>query len=268
MKKVKVSASAELEYVRDLKRSRPWYSNSKVSVWSLIILGLIDTAGFIQGMIKAIPNIEDYNFESDAFILTNGFTIVVMILAFIVAFEVATIYMGYAFSLKLYGYDRFSIRYSKRSYKNYVLSKLISTSFLGWISFAAFGLGVVANIIFRLGLLKNTEIADGSSFELEVAITIVMIILPIITSIVNFVISCFTFDPILFELSHISKTLGKLNIDLSELEAKKEAIQKQIDSIALIKSTHENIFISKSTYAQSLRYPLRTRIYEEQMKGA
>lgn len=267
MSNKKILHTTEADYVSDLKASKPWYSKAPTSIVSLIFLGLIDTAGFVQGMLKALP---DTSHDSHTTVISTYISMGVMILAFIVSFEVATIYMGYAFSLRLYHYDKFSIKRINADSQDIESSKFVSTTFLGWLSFLAFILGIIANIIFRLGLMENIEFFNNSNGRLTVdgAITLVMVILPIITSIINFVISCFTFDPILFELNYISKAIGNLKLDISNLTNKKEMIQREIDNIDYLKQSQEKIYSGKINYANSLRLPLRTRIYEEQMKGA
>lgn len=267
MAKDTLTILSEKELVTDLKNSKPWYSKHGVSLWALIFLASIDTGGFVQGILKILP---DFSREQPFTIFTTTFAMIVMITGFIVAFEFATIYMAYAFSLKLYHYDRFAIKRINSGSKNIKLSKFISTSSLGWISFATFILGVIANIIFRIGMMENVEFFNNDNGRLTTdgALTLIMIILPIITSLLNFVIGCFTFDPILFELNHISKILGKLRIDITSLKKERKRIDDEINKINNLRNSQEKIYNSKVVYVNNLRLPLRTRIYEEELKNA
>ena len=264
----KVSAiTPEVELVATIKNSRPWYSKSQFAIFAVLSLAFIDTGGFIQGVLKGLP---DSSRMSELEKNTTIFAMIIMVIGFIVAFEVSTLYIAYAFSLKLYHYDKYAIKRINSGSKNVRLSKFISTSSLGWISFFAFVLGVIANIIFRIGLMENIDFFNNNNGRLTIdgSLTFIMILLPIITSIMNFVIGCFTFDPILFELSHISKALGKLKIKKDNLKNERKRIDDEIKRIDEIKKSHEKTYNSKIYYAQSLRLPLRTRIYEKEIKNA
>lgn len=213
-----------------------------------------------------MPDFSKESFEVEIFAITAN---IIMIAGFIAAFEIATLYMAYAFSLKLYHYDKYAIKRINEGDKNVRFSKLVSTTSLGWISFVAFVIGVVANIIFRVGLMEDKSLFDDELGKLtyDGALTIVLIMLPIITSIVNLVIGCFCFDPILYELSHLAKELRKTSIDIEKLEKEKERINDEIEKVNLLKQSQESLYNSKLTIVQSMKPALRTRIYEEKIKN-
>jgi hypothetical protein len=165
------------------KKDQPWFSSPIAGIISMILLAIMDLGGFIQGTLSAYP---DFDVES----LSVQLSMLVMLLGFVAAFEGSTLYMGYAFSLKLYHYDRYAIKRintakDKDGTQEIKFSSLVSTDALGWISFSAFMLGVVGNVILRIGILKAISTPNSR----DKAVALVMMILPVITSILNFVIS-------------------------------------------------------------------------------
>lgn len=253
------STVLEEELVKGMKSEKPWYSRCAFAYSALIILASIDVAGFAQGILFNLPDLSQVAFWEE---ITTIVAMVVMVFGFIASFEFATLYMAYAFSLKLYHYDRYAIKRINRGDKNVRLSKFISTTSLGWISFAVFVMGVIANIIFRLGTF-----GDELSSKYNLALTIVMIILPVITSGLNFVIGCFNFDPILFELEHLAKELGKTSIDIGCLEVEKERINQEIQEIEQVKISQESLYKSEIVRIISMKPALRIRGYEDAMKN-
>lgn len=263
----KAQVNFEFEWISEVKKGKPWYSKTITSAIALFILALIDLVGFLQGIFKY--NIIDFEKLKTQPIEDEAATFLglsVMVAGFLVAFEVSTIYMAYAFSLKLYNYDRQAIKLRN---DNTMISKIITTSTLGWISFVAFLLGIILNAIFRIGILEeNAYFFKSNSYLIseEWALTIVMIALPIITSIMNFVISCFTFDPILFELNHLAKQISIITTKIDSIEKEEKNIDAKIENIKQDKinamANCNNAIIS----ATSLRTALRTKFYEEEMR--
>lgn len=253
------------ELLENIKSTKPWYTKTIYSMIALFFLAVIDVGGFAQGLFSKLPDLSKVSFaERDLTILAMA----IMIFGFIASFEIATLYMAYAFSLKLYHYDKYAIKRINQGDKNVKFSKFISTTSLGWISFAAFVIGIIANIIFRFGLLGNKSLFDNKTGKLtyDGALMIVMIMMPIITSIINFVIGCFSFDPILYELSHLTRTLRKTSIDIEKLEKEKEMINDEIIKVNVLRLSQESLCNSKMTIVQSMKPALRTRIYEEAIK--
>ena len=62
------------------------------------------------------------------------------------------------------------------------------------------------------------------------AITITMCILPVITSLVNLVIGCLTFDPLLFDLSRIEKKLRVLTVKKRQLKSAVESLSHDAEA--------------------------------------
>lgn len=236
--KTSMALTWEAEWIKEAKKTKPWYTKTPVSVAALLILAMIDLGGFIQG-IMSFPN--DFNTTSSLETIINKLALIILVAGFVVAFEGTTIYMAYAFSLKLYHYDRFALRRINSGTSKASFSKLISTSSLGWFCFFAFVLGVIANIIFRIGTMDGKAFFEESSLVVtrDGAIAIVLVILPIITSILNFVIGCFSFDPILFELNHLSKKLAKTEANIERLKALKMATNDELAKIPMLKATQK-----------------------------
>lgn len=253
--------SAEIKWVYEAKKEKPWYTSVVTGSVSLIGLAIIDISGFIQGVLTR-ATILDSMAPNEAFFAR--FALVVMVAGFIAAFEGSTLYMAYAFTLKLYHFDRYAVKRINIKKKGAKLSRFVSTSALGWISFISFILGVIANIIFRIGLINGKLFFDAENhITYDGAITIVMIILPIITSILNFVIGCFTFDPLLFELNGLAKKIAKIDGEIDKLKDRRNAVNDELSSIKLKKESQEKRLESNKACVASLRPSLRTRIYND-----
>lgn len=261
----------KLKYKKDIqaiKKNKPWYTTNLFSVFALIILACIDFSGFLQGGLSLVGELE----ESKAFdALITYMSMAVMLTGFTAAFEGTTIYMAYAFSIKLYNYDKAALIRSKSTKNHRVFSKFISISSLGWISFFAFVLGVIANIIFRVGLyyykIYNSELLSNSYLAKEKTLMIVMIILPIITSILNFVISCFSFDPLLFELNKLGKRIAYLNSQNEMINNNKSMVDTLINNIKTIKENEKDFLAKEKTRVATLRPVLRSKMYAYNKKG-
>ena len=256
-KKAKVEITVEEnDLTKGLKKSKSWYSLE--GVIALLFLGFVDCAGFVQGALQYIQ--DNIDTEKVAFSISTYGVHIIMVLGFIVAFEGATIYMAYAFSLHLYHYDKQAIKRINPATKSVSFSKFVSTSTLGWISFGAFLLGFVLNIIFRIGILEDAIINIGR--EKAIAITVVMIFLPVITSILNFVIGCFTFDPLLFEMNYYSKQMAKLKSDINELDEQEKVIDEELNWIETLKEENKNSLMEFTQYSINMEYPLKTKFYK------
>jgi hypothetical protein len=81
------------------------------------------------------------------------------------------------------------------------------------------------------------------------------------------IISCFTFDPLLFELNHYVKKLAKINAKKDSYTSQKEDVERRISRVDSLKKSAKSIYDSKKICVVSLRSVLRTRVYEEQFKA-
>lgn len=183
---LKAEVSVESKVFDTIRKAHAWYTSQQFAIPALIGLGVIDICGFMQIANATMP-------ES----LLNRMLIVA---GFAVAFEIAPLYIGYAVCLK-----------------SYKLGQAIHTVVLR-LSLVAFILGFISNAIYRF-LTMNTAygvvLEDGSiQGVLEIAwpMTILMTLLPLITSLVNIVIGCLSFEPLLFDLLRLSKKIRKLQI--------------------------------------------------------
>ena len=154
---------------------------------------IIDSTGFYEATRGDIP-------------LNETMTILV-VAAFSAAYEIAPLYIGYAICL---------IKYDL----GHQIRKTVFT-----LSCSSFILGNLANFVLRFMSLKEISLQT-------ITIPIVMLLLPLITSLISIVIGCLTFDPILFDIKRLASdvrilhtrkrqiiaALEKLNIDISEAD--------------------------------------------------
>lgn len=184
-----LNISVENHLFESIRKAHTWYTSKYINVPALIILAIIDIVGFVQ-----IMNLTVTESLPSRVIITSALAI---------AFDVAPLYIGYALCLKAYE-----------------LGKAIHNWILGFSTIACI-LGVVGNIYFRF---KTMNIAyqgpiDGEASDLALPLTVLMCILPIITSLVNLTIGCLTFDPLLFDMLRLSKKLRLLKLRKRQVEA-------------------------------------------------
>lgn len=184
-----LNISVENHLFESIRKAHTWYTSKYINIPALIILAIIDIVGFVQ-----IMNLTVTESLPSRVIITSALAI---------AFDVAPLYIGYALCLKAYE-----------------LGKAIHNWILGFSTIACI-LGVVGNIYFRF---KTMNIAyqgpiDGEASDLALPLTVLMCILPIITSLVNLTIGCLTFDPLLFDMLRLSKKLRQLKLRKRQIEA-------------------------------------------------
>lgn len=131
----------------------------------------------------------------------------IVVAAFSVAFEIAPLYIGYAICLKCYDLGK-------------PVRKIVFK-----LSLISFILGIFANTIFRIMTMDmaykklNPDATTRITDEIARPLTVLMIILPIITSLMNIVIGCLSFDPLIFDIHRLAKKLNILYIRKQQLEA-------------------------------------------------
>lgn len=221
-----LNISIENHLFENIRKAHTWYTSKYINIPALIILAIIDIVGFVQ-----IMNLTVSESLPSRIIITSALAI---------AFDVAPLYIGYALCLKAYK-----------------LGKTIHNWILGFSTFACI-LGIVGNICFRL---MTMDIAyegpiDGKASELALPLTILMCILPIITSLVNLTIGCLTFDPLLFDMLRLSKKLRQLKLRKRQIEA---YLEEFTDENALKQMLIEN---EDKCYENTKReiYALRSRL--------
>lgn len=175
--------NVESKVFEKVKKSSPWFLNRHLGQCIMIGLAISDLAGFFQ--------------LAEATLGVNLYLRAIIMVDFTAAFELAPIYIGYAISLKCYK-----------------LGKKIRKKIF-WLSLIAFLIGIFANGIFRVMTMDIAYVqtnADGSTIVNNVALpaTILLTVLPILTSLVNIVIGCLAFDPLYFDLVRIKKRLNIL----------------------------------------------------------
>lgn len=193
-----ITLSAESKFFSSIRNINTWYTNNKFTIPVLFAAAGIDISGFYQA-ISSISYEEPY-------------IRVIIIAAFVIAFELAPLYVGYAMCLKAYDLGK---RIRKKVF---------------YFSLASFILGILANTYFRLAILKISMSANDFERS-DIPFTVLMIILPLMTSLMNFAIGCLSFDPLLFELKRLAKKLGNLKSTRrkceTELEKYADDFQKQ-----------------------------------------
>ncbi len=189
--KIKMNGTFKYSIDTELRNSLEkgmWFTRSSVYVPVLLILLLVDIAGFFQitnQVIVSAPTLKG-----------------IIVVGFGVAFEVAPLYIGYAVCLRCYDLGA--------PIRNYILCFSASSTLLG----------IVANFFLRFFTLDTT--APNHSFT----VALVMFLLPIITSLMNLVFGCLSFDPLLMELRRLAKklyTLKSLNNQMVGLIAEYSA---------------------------------------------
>lgn len=156
-----------------------WYTSRWFSVVALIFLLVIDIAGFYQ--------------ITSTTLYESTLSQVIIISAFGIAFEVAPLYIGYSICLKCYGWE------------NPTLNRLIFI-----FSTTACFFGVIANTVYRV--LTMGEAYAESEGKIGLAMTIVMCVLPVVTSLINLTIGCLAFDPLYLHLLKLAKELRVLKM--------------------------------------------------------
>ncbi len=200
----------EEKLMKEIRKAHTWFTKSPFGIIFPAIFAFIDFGGFFQLTVKTINS--------------DNWTIAVMILAFLVAFELAPLYFGYALCLKSYGMG-------KQIHK-YVMK----------FSLWSFVLGVLGNVLYRIMSFSYIQTPD----EPTLAITILMIILPIITSLMSIVVGCLMFDPLLFEMNKTAKKINRLNIAKRQLEAAiKEYEDLDGESLSSFIDVENEIYSSK-----------------------
>lgn len=221
-----LSFSIGCKLFQRVKENDTWFT--KPACYVLLFFGclFIDIVGFLQ--------------IAEATMSTNLRNRALIVAAFTVAFEVAPLYIGYAICLKCY----------KLSSKIHNIILILST-----ISFI---LGISGNAIYRI-MTKDYAyrvLDDNGKWTVDkiaLPLTILMIILPIITSMINIVIGCLSFDPLLIEIHRLSKKLHILCTKRQQLLAYIEEINK--DS----KIQEQLINAEKENYDNAIAELLATR---------
>lgn len=224
-----LSIFVDSELFKTISRAKTWYTNKNLSFVGIILLGFIDIVGFFQAFVGT-ANINDLQK-------------VIIVSAFAIAFEVAPLYIGYALSLKCYGLGK--------KIHNWVLSFSTTACFLG----------VIGNIIFRsLTLNDIIQSKNAPSPEAALAITITMCILPVITSLVNLVIGCLTFDPLLFDLTRSEKKLRVLTVKKRQLESAIEALSHDDEAKKCLIGEENDCYTSTQREINTARQRFRNYI--------
>lgn len=219
---LKISVDSEL--YKTISKAKTWYTNKNLSYIGIVVLAIIDIAGFLQAVNDTV-NVD---------VVQRG----IIVSGFAIAFEVAPLYIGYALSLKCYD-----------------LGKRIHNWVLAFATIACF-LGMVGNIVFR----SLTMDVAGDQTNVLLALTITMCILPVITSLVNLVIGCLTFDPLLFDLSRIEKKLRVMKIRKRQLESAVDALSDDESLINNLISEERECYQSTNNEIYAARLRFRTYI--------
>lgn len=181
-----LNISVESHLLENVQKAHTWYTNKYISLFAIFLFTFLDVIGF-----KQILDITVLESQSSRFAITAALTI---------AFDVAPLYIGYALCLK-----------------SYKLGKNIHNWILGFSTVACV-LGVIGNVCYRI-MTIDTAYQRTKNPEIALPITILMCLLPVITSLVNLTIGCLSFDPLLFDMLRLSKKICRLNLRKRQIEA-------------------------------------------------
>lgn len=192
-----LNISAQSKVLKRKKPSRGWYTHRAMTWFTPPAAVAIDVIGFNQIISKTIVDSQSNR--------------IMVITALAAAFELAPLYIGYAINLKCYK--------KGSALLNFVLA----------FSTISCLLGVIANTIFR-ALTMNIAYTSGTMYNARLPITILMCILPVITTLINLVVGCLCFDPLLFDLLRLSKRINTLKSKQQEIQAYIDDLDNDCDT--------------------------------------
>lgn len=225
---LKISVGSKL--FQKIREAHTWYTSKAVSIPAVVFFFVIDVLGFGQIMRLTLK-------ES----VINQ-TIIISALA--VAFEIAPLYIGYALCLKSYG-----------------LGKPIHKWVLLFSTMACV-LGIFGNTFFRVFTMKTAYMnpVTGEMDSTALPLTVLMSLLPIITSLVNLTIGCLSFDPLLFDLLRVSKKLQKLKIREQQIMAYLAEFEGEDRIKSELEQDEEECYKRVKNEIQVLRMKLKTYV--------
>lgn len=225
-----LNISVENHLFENIRKAHTWYTNKHINIPALIALSIIDIAGFVQ-----ILNLTLYESLPSRVIITSALAI---------AFDVAPLYIGYALCLKAYS-----------------LGKPIHNWILGF-STAACILGIVGNTYFRFMTMNIAYPGpiEGEPSDIALPLSVLMCLLPVITSLVNLTIGCLTFDPLLFDMLRLSKKLRKLKLRKQQIKAYLEEFDDEATLKQILESNENQCYKDTKTEIYALRCRLKTYI--------
>lgn len=180
-----LNISVDSKLFQTIRNIHTWYTKQGFAWFMLPVLALVDIFGFLQ--------------IAEATISAKASIRIMIIVGFTASFELAPLYIGYSVALKVYNLGT-EIR-----------------RIVFWLSLAAFILGVLLNGAYRfltMDIAYAIESPSGGATitdEVALPLTILLSVMPLITSLVNMVVGCLSFDPLLFDIMRIRKKIAVLN---------------------------------------------------------
>lgn len=226
-----LNISVENHLFENIRKAHTWYTSKYINIPALIILAIIDIIGFVQ-----IMNLTVTESLPSRIIITSALAI---------AFDVAPLYIGYALCLKAYK-----------------LGKAIHNWILAFSTVACI-LGIIGNIYFRfmtMGIAYQSPVDEKASdlSNLALPLTVLMCLLPIITSLINLTIGCLTFDPLLFDMLRLSKKLRKLKLRKRQIRAYLEEFADESTLKQIIMENEDRCYENTKKEIYALRSKLKT----------
>lgn len=213
------------EFMKTIRSTHGWFTSQKFANFAVGVLAVIDLFGFLQIANLTLPE--------------NIMNRSIIIAAFLVAFEGATLYIGYILGLKSYGLGR-------------QIHKVVLR-----LSGMAFLLGCMINTAYRI---LTMDIAYKNTPQIALPMTIVMIVLPVITSLMNIVVGCLAFDPLLFDLFRLSKKLHILEIKKQKLRSCLAALSNEDELEKSIRESEDSCYNNANIELADLRLHLKKYI--------
>lgn len=218
---LKISVTSK--FLNNVRNAHTWYTSQTFATPMLALLAAMDIGGFYQ--------------VAQSTIGSKSIIRWLIIASFAVAFEIAPLYIGYAICLKSYN-----------------LGKPIHNTILV-LSTISFVLGIIANILYRVLTIESANL--GNNPKVRVAITIIMIVLPFITSLMNLVIGCLSFDPLFFDIAKLTKKRQKLELYKRQLEGRLHELADDDSLSKLLEDSEKNSYIKVKNEILILRSRLR-----------
>ena len=184
-----LNISVEEHLFENIRKAHTWFTNQRIGIPVIAIFALIDIAGFLQIMELTLAE----SFES-RLIITSALAI---------AFEVAPLYIGYSICLKCYHLG------------NRIHNWVLTFSCLACI------FGLIGNTVYRFMTIHTAYFNSTTEevSEIGMPLTVMMCILPLITTFMSLVIGCLTIDPLQFDLLRLSKKLARLKLRRQQIMA-------------------------------------------------
>ena len=206
-----------------IRSAQAWHSSPAFSWIILGILTFIDVFGFYQ--IASVTMTD------------NPLVRIVIVAGFTASFEFAPLYIGCSIALKTYD-----------------LGKKVH-NLVFWLSIAAFALGFLINAVYRfltmdIAYYELDITGEKHTMAIAFPLSLLLSILPLITSLINMVVGILSYDPVLFDIIKIEKRIAVLN----EKKRRIDAAIKELQDSSIKANREENAVAQRDRAMEELYY--------------